>query len=141
MIQELMIINEAGIALFYHNFIESKNLEDEQSLASYFDVIRRFTKHSFKESLRTLVLDSYIFYFYSHKSDYHLVLKCEFIDFDKKILEQISETIINSFLTQYKDILDDFNGEITYFKSFSKQVTEILKSKFKDFMEIQYADQ
>ena len=141
MIQELMIINQAGIALFYHNFINDENLGDEQSLASYFDVIRRFTKHSFKESLRTLVLDSYIFYFYSHKSDYHLVLKCEFIDFDKKILEQISETIINSFLTQYKDILDDFNGEITYFKSFSKQVTEILKSKFKDFMEIQYADQ
>ncbi|MFX1593391.1 MAG: hypothetical protein ACFFCL_11930 [Promethearchaeota archaeon] len=138
MIQELMITNEAGIALFYHNFINNENLEDEQSLAGYFDVICRFTKHSFKESLRTLVLDSFIFYFYTHKSNFSLILKCENIDFDKKKLEEISETIIIRFLSQYKDILDDFNGEISLFKSFSEQIIEILNSQFKDFMRIPY---
>ena len=29
MIQELMIINQAGIALFYHNFINDENLGDD----------------------------------------------------------------------------------------------------------------
>ncbi|MFX1390505.1 MAG: hypothetical protein ACFE9Z_10610 [Promethearchaeota archaeon] len=141
MIQELMIINEAGIALFYHNFIDEEQMSDEQSLASYFDIICRFTKQSFKESLRTIILDSFIFFFFTHKSHFHLVLKCENRDFDKEILEQVSETIISSFLNQYKEILDDFKGEISYFKPFSKKLNEILKTKYKDFMKyetIQY---
>lgn len=135
MIQQLMIINEAGIALFYHNFIDRKKIGDEQSLASYFDIICRFTKQSFKESLRTLVLDSFIFFFYTHKSLFHLVLKCENRDFDKKLLESISETILTSFINQYKDILEDFNGEISNFKTFSEKIVEILNSE--DFMNFQ----
>ena len=63
MIQELMIINQAGLALFYHNFKNKDRLDDEQSLASYFDIICRFTKQNFKESLRLLMLDSFIFSF------------------------------------------------------------------------------
>ncbi len=140
MIKELMIIDQAGIALFYHSFINNEKLDDEQSLASYFDIICRFTKNNFKESLRTLVLDSFLFFFYTHKSNYHLVLKCENRDFDKKMLENISETMITSFLTQYKDILDNFNGEISHFRSFSKQIVKILNSKFKNFTEISYLE-
>lgn len=140
MIIELMIIDQAGIALFYHSFINKEKLGDEQSLASYFDIICRFTKNSFKESLRTLVLDSFLFFFYTHKSSYHLVLKCENIDFDKKRLEKISETIIKSFINQYKDILDNFNGEVSHFRSFSEEIIKILRSKFKDFIEISYLE-
>ena len=135
-----MIIDQAGIALFYHNFINNKKLHDEQSLASYFDIICRFTKMSFKESLRTLVLDSFLFFFFTHKSNYHLVLKCENVDFDKKKLENISDTIINCFLTQYKEILDNFNGEISQFKYFSQMIIKILNSKFKDFTKIDYLE-
>jgi hypothetical protein len=140
MIKELMIINHAGIALFYHNFINDDRLDDEQSLASYFDIICRFTKKSFQESLRTLVLDSFLFFFYTHRSNYHLVLKCENIDFDKKVLEEVSEIIITSFLNQYKKILDNFNGEISHFKSFSGKIIKILNSKFKDFPKISYLE-
>ncbi|MFX0022617.1 MAG: hypothetical protein ACFE9S_09835 [Candidatus Hermodarchaeota archaeon] len=140
MIKELMIIDQAGIALFYHNFINNEKLDDEQSLASYFDIICRFTKNSFNESLRTLVLDSFLFFFYTHKSNYHLVLKCENIDFNKKKLENVSETIISRFLTLYKDVLDNFNGEISHFKSFSKPIIEILCSEFKDFKKISYLE-
>jgi hypothetical protein len=136
MIQELMIINEAGIALFYHNFIDEKT-DDEQSLASYFDIICRFTKQSFKESLRTLMLDSFIFFFYTHKSQYHLVLKCDNRDFDKKKLELISETIIERFLFLYEENLTNFNGEISHFKTFSEELIEILYDEFKEFMNFQ----
>jgi len=140
MIKELMIIDQAGIALFYHNFINDDKLEDEQSLAGYFDIICRFTKMSFKESLRTLVLDSFLFFFYTHKSNYHLVLKCENKDFDIKVLEEIAEKIISRFITQYQETLDDFNGEISHFKTFSKQIIQILSSKFKDFTKISYLE-
>ena len=133
MIQELMIINQAGIALFYHNFIDNERLADKQSLASYFDIICRFTKKSFKESLRTLELDNYKFLFYTHKSNFHLVLKCKNKNFNKKLLESISEKIIDAFLKKYKHILKNFNGEISHFKSFSEDVMNLLVTKFDAF--------
>ncbi|MFX1326924.1 MAG: hypothetical protein ACFE91_02110 [Promethearchaeota archaeon] len=133
MIQELMIINEAGIALFYYNFINNERLRDKQSLASYFDIICRFTKKSFKESLRTIELDNYKFLFYTHKSHFHLVLKCKNKDFDKKLLESISEKVLDAFLIKYNDILKDFNGEISHFKSFSEDVMNLLAIKFDEF--------
>ncbi|MFX0002194.1 MAG: hypothetical protein ACFE9J_01805 [Candidatus Hermodarchaeota archaeon] len=140
MINELMIINQAGIALFYHNLINNEQLNDQQSLAGYFDIICRFTKNSFKENLKTLILDSFLFFFYTHNSNYHLVLKCENIDFDKKVLENVSETIISSFVNEYKDILNNFNGEISCFKSFSKQIIKILNKEFKDFTKTSYLE-
>jgi len=129
MIQELMIINQAGLALFYHNFKNKDRLDDEQSLASYFDIICRFTKRNFKESLRLLMLDSFIFFFYTHKSRFHLVLKCKNGNYDEKMLESISESIIEKFLEKYGNILEDFNGEISQFKSFKTELIEFTVSK------------
>jgi hypothetical protein len=129
MIQELMIINQAGLALFYHNFKDEDRAGDEQSLASYFDIICRFTKRNFKESLKILIFDSFIFFFYTHKSLFHLVLKCKNGNYDKKALELISESILEKFLEKYSEILEDFNGEISQFKSFTTELTEITYSK------------
>jgi len=140
MIQELMIINQAGIALFYHDFLNNNRLDDEQSLASYFDIICRFTKREFKESLKMLTLDSFIFFFYNHRSGFHLVLKCDNKDIDKKWLELFSEAIIDNFLEKYRDILKDFNGEISLFKSFSNLIMEILDTKFKDIKKARYIE-
>ena len=141
MIQEVMMINQAGIALFYHNFVNNDKLDDEQSLAGYFDIICRFTKREFKESLKMLTLDSFIFFFYNHRSGFHLVLKCDNKDIDKKQLELFSETIIETFLKKYKDFLKDFNGEISIFKSYSNDIIQILDTKFKDFKKIHYIEQ
>lgn len=129
MILELMIINQAGLALYYHNFNEEDKLGDEQSLASYFDIICRFTKRNLKESLKMLMLDSFIFFFYTHKSRYHLVLKCKNGNYVKKTLELISESIIEKFLEKFSSHLVEFNGEISLFKSFTAELTEITKSK------------
>jgi hypothetical protein len=137
MIQELIIINHAGIALFYHNFLNNDTLDDEQTLASYFDIICRFTKREFKESLKFLTLDSLIFFFYTHKSQYHLVLKCDNEEIDKLELEEFSEIIIDKFLKDYHDVLvKDFNGEISLFKSFSKEIENIITSQFDDFKQL-----
>ena len=133
MIQELMIINQAGIALFYHNFVNKDRIKDEQTLASYFDIICRFTKREFNESLNILTLDSFIFFFYTHSSSFHLVLKCDNKDIDKNQLQKFSKTIIDKFLINYNDFLEDFNGEISIFKPFSKEIEKIINSQFKEF--------
>jgi hypothetical protein len=135
MIQELMIINKAGIALFYHNFIDVHLTDDHQSLASYFDIICRFTKNSFNESLNMLTLDSFVFFFYTHKSNYHLVLKCGNKEINRNILEDIAESILSAFLTQFKSSLEDFNGEISDFKPFSEIVESLVSSKLSEYGE------
>ena len=135
MIQELMLINQAGIALFYHNFLSDEIQDDHQSLASYFDVICRFTKENFKESLKSLTLDSSLFFFYNHESHFHLVLKCDSKNFDEKTLESFSKIIIDTFLIKYIGILEDFNGEISLFKSFTDDIEEIINSKVDNFRE------
>jgi hypothetical protein len=129
MIQELLIINQAGLALFYHNFNDNDTMDDEQSLASYFDIICRFTKRNFNESLRILILDSFIFFFYTHETQFHLVLKCKNGNYDKEVLEIISESVIEKFLKKFSYCLEDFNGEISQFKSFATELTEITSSK------------
>jgi hypothetical protein len=135
MIQELMIINKAGLALFYHNFVDVHLTDDKQSLASYFDIICRFTKHNFKESLKMLTLDSFVFFFYTNESNYHLVLKCSNKKINKVLLEDVAEGILNTFLTQFENILNDFNGEISHFKPFSGIVESLVSSKLKEFRE------
>ncbi|MFW9825712.1 MAG: hypothetical protein ACFFE4_22410 [Candidatus Thorarchaeota archaeon] len=121
-----MVINHAGLALYYHNFKDIDTIRDEQSLASYFDIICRFTKENFKESLRVLILDSFIFFFYTHKTRYHLVLKCKNKYYDKRKLELISECILEKFLEKYHKSLQNFNGEISQFKTFTRDLKEIL---------------
>jgi hypothetical protein len=140
MIKELMIINHAGIALFYHNFVSDEILDDEQTLASYFDIICRFTKREFKESLKFLTLDSSVFFFYTHHSQYHLVLKSDNTEIEKSRLEDFSETIIERFLKKYKNALRDFNGEISHFSSFSEDIMDILDSKFDNIRNLMFID-
>jgi len=139
MIQEIMIINQAGIAIFYHDFIKDHKMDDKQTLASYFDIICRFTKQNFRESLRMLTLDSYLFFFYTHKSNFHLVIKCENKNLDKKKLEHIAEDIIETFLNKYNEVLEDFNGEISLFNSFSDVIEQILSTKIRDIKKAPFA--
>lgn len=138
MIQELMIINKAGIALYYHNFVDVNLIDDQQSLASYFDIICRFTKNNFKESLKMLTLDSFVFFFYTHKSNYHLVLKCGNKEINKNLLEDIAESILTAFLTEFKNSLEDFKGEISEFKPFSEIVESLVSSKLNEYGEPMY---
>jgi hypothetical protein len=140
MIQELMIINKAGIALYYHNFVDVNLINDHQSLASYFDIICRFTKNSFKESLKMLTLDSFVFFFYTQKSNYHLVLKCGNKEINKNLLEDIAESILTAFLTEFKNLLEDFKGEISEFKPFSEIVESLVSSKLNEYGEPMYIE-
>ncbi|MCK4687666.1 MAG: hypothetical protein KAT66_06025 [Candidatus Lokiarchaeota archaeon] len=136
MIQQLMIINRAGIALFYHNFSRSKNFKDHQSLASYFDLLCRFTKNQFKESLRTISLDNSIFFFYTHQSGLHIIFKCDNESFDRELLESLADKIIDNFIKKFKNDLKDFNGEISNFHGFSQILEKVIDSKDKDIKKI-----
>ena len=135
MIQKIIILNDEGIPIFFHNFSGSSN-EDEnyQLIASYFDQICRFTKYGFKESLNTLKMNKSVFYFYTHPtSNYHLIFKCDSrVDkkkLKKKNLDIVAVKVFDKFLTKFRDELANFNGNFSQFKKFSLDIQEIVKSK------------
>lgn len=135
MIQEIIILNNKGVPIFFHNFSGSSNKDgDYHVIASYFDQICRFTKYGFKESLNTLKMDKSVFYFYTHpKSHFHLIFKCDSrVDnkkLKKKLIDNIAVRVFDKFLVKFKKELVNFNGNFSQFKSFSLDIDEMVKAK------------
>ena len=135
MIQEIIILSDKGVPIFFHNFSGSSNKNsDYHVIASYFDQICRFTKYGFKESLNTLKMNKIVFYFYTHpKSHFHLIFKCDSkVDnkkLKKKVIDNIAVKVFDKFLAKYKKELINFNGNFSQFKSFSLDIDEMVKAK------------
>jgi hypothetical protein len=135
LIQEIIILNNKGVPIFFHNFSGSSDKENNyQIIASYFDQICRFTKYGFKESLNTLKMNKSVFYFYTEpKSHLHLIFKCESkVDnkkLKKKLIDNIAVRVFDKFVTKFNKELINFNGNFSQFKSFSLDIDDIIKSK------------
>ena len=133
MIQELTILSNDGIPLFYHNFVDSsiKN-PNYQIIASYFEQICRFARFGFKETLNCLKMDKSAFFFYTHpRTNIHIICKCAAaIDDDRikrKLLDELAENILNSFVEKFNKKLDNFDGNITRFKEFNEVLHKLKK--------------
>lgn len=136
MIDEFMVLNNDGIALYYHNFIhKAERREDYQLIASFLDQISQFTKFSLKEPLKIIEWEDLIFFFFLHdKSELRLVFKCDntkvdSIDVVKRPIEMMAKNILNRFLAEFEEPLKDFKGEISQFNSFTKIVDKIVSLK------------
>ena len=136
MIQEIIVLSDTGIPLFFHDFLENNDEENSnyQIIASYFDQICRFAKYGFKESITTLKMNKSVFYFYTHPtSHFHLILKCDSKIDDKKLkrksIDLFAKEVFDRFLTKYKAVLRDFKGDISNFKPFSKDLKEMAKER------------
>jgi len=136
MIDELIIIDKAGIALFYHNFLHKDYIDDNFHLiASFLDQISRFTKVALKDYLNMIEWQKYVFFFYVHKkTQYLLIFKCDNTKIGdkaliKKSLDMIAKTIFDRFLIIFEKELLNFNGEISRFRSFSEELNKMFKAK------------
>ena len=75
-----------------------------------------------------------VFYFKTHpKTNFHLIVKCDSkIDnkkLKKKLIDNIVVKIFDNFFFKFKSELMNFNGNITPFKSFSKELNEMINPK------------
>ncbi|MFX0011474.1 MAG: hypothetical protein ACFE9R_14270 [Candidatus Hermodarchaeota archaeon] len=135
MIQEIMILNDKGIPIFHYSPDASPiNDYNYPLIASYFDQICKFTKFGFNESLNSLKMDKSIFYFYTHSaSKLHLILKCEGTTDESKIkrrtIDDCAVIIFDKFITKFQNELKEFKGNITPFKSFSKDLDTLIYFK------------
>ena len=128
-----MIINKAGIALFYFNFLEkSKKKDNYQLIASFLDQIAHFTKLGLKDDLGIIMMSNYFYSYYKHKkSNLLIIFKCDKSNYEnpkiiKKSLDIVAKKISDNFFMKFKDEIEDFNGNISRFKSFTKTIEDIL---------------
>ena len=130
-----MIINKAGIALFYFNFLEkSKKKDNYQLIASFLDQIAHFTKLGLKDDLGIIMMSNYFYSYYKHKkSNLLIIFKCDKSNYEnpkiiKKSLDIVAKKISDNFFMKFKDAIKDFNGNISRFKSFTKNIEDIFSS-------------
>ncbi len=128
-IQELLILNESGIALFHHRFSEGKNRLDIQLIASYFDLMCRYAKSEMHASLKSFTLENQVVFFFSHESGLHLVFICNNERFDLDLLNTLADITIENFIVMFKKKLENFNGEISSFRQFSEVIEDIVNTK------------
>jgi hypothetical protein len=130
-----MILNDKGIPIFHYSSDASPiDNYNYPLIASYFDQICKFTKFGFKERLNSLKMDKSIFYFYTHPvSNLHLILKCEGTTDESKIkrraIDDCAVIIFEKFITKFQNELKQFKGNVTPFKSFSKDLDTLINFK------------
>ena len=130
-----MIINKAGIALFYYNFLERTRKENNyQLIAGLLDQIAQFTKFGLKDDLGIIVMSNHFYSYYAHKKSNLLsIFKCDKKKHDnpkvlKKSLDLLAKQLLDSFFVKFKDYIEDFDGNISRFNSFSKTIENIFSS-------------
>ncbi|MHA1148067.1 MAG: hypothetical protein ACTSR8_07450 [Promethearchaeota archaeon] len=137
MIDELIILNTEGIPLFYYNFHITNQIEDKYYLmGSFLDQLVKFTKASLKEDLNILKWKDFSFFFYRDDiMPIKLIFKVDHsklfgnVNIIKKPIDLIAKHVIYKFRIKYKDVFENFNGEISQFKSFSQEIDMIFKKK------------
>jgi len=129
MIKELIIVNMAGIALFYQNF-EKKDVENYQSIAAFFTALNSFAKESVKDDLNMIQMGTDIFYFYSDQN-LNCIIKCALKTVDEKRINELAKRIINQFKNKFSDEIENFEGAITIFDTFTEDLDDICQVKIK----------
>lgn len=130
-----MIINKAGIALFYYNFLEKAKKEiNYQLIAGFLDQIAHYTKFGLKDDLGIIMMSKYFYSYYTHKKSNLLsIFKCDKGGYDdvkiiKKSLDILAKQLLDAFFIKFKEDIEDFDGNISRFNSFTKTIEDIFSS-------------
>ena len=130
-----MIVNKAGIALFYYNFLKKSKIKEKyQLIASFLDQIAQITKFGLKEDLGIIMMSNYFYSYYNHKKSKLLIIfKCDKSNYDnpkiiKKSLDILAKKLVDSFFMKFKDEIEIFNGNISRFSSFTKIIEDLFSS-------------
>lgn len=108
--------------------------DDYQLVGSFLDQLARYFKYAFKENLNTIMWEDAIYCFYTHKkSRFHIVFKCdnratEYFEFIRKSLDIIAKKILDQFLYKYEEKISQFDGNITRFREFSKDIDQVFRT-------------
>ncbi|MFX0069534.1 MAG: hypothetical protein ACFFAO_00370 [Candidatus Hermodarchaeota archaeon] len=133
MIEEFWIINESGICLFHRSINkETHEIEDrsgiqieEQLFGGFLSGLMSFTEEMASEIIKKIELREGKFLIFTSKNLIFIV-RSDLNVSDKKIKNKIA-IIKELFIEKFSKELDAFNGEISTFTVFEKDLEEIFK--------------
>ncbi len=125
MIRDIVILNKSGISLFSQNFGECHSFgEDPHLFAGFISAI-----YSFSESINSggiskidLSGDKRILFQKNDKRIYTII--CDSTD-DIQAMEVKAEKISEIFENEYKEELERFEGDISYFEGFGNLLLDL----------------
>ncbi len=130
MIYGVWIIHGDGKCLFYREF---KDLNiNEQLFSGFMAAILAFSKEISSRQLKSMNLEDFSLYYEGiEEKRLYFVVAADPKEQESNIREKI-ELIEKAFLSQYGDVLADWDGDVTMFKSFNSNVDSILNDRGSD---------
>lgn len=131
MILDVYIMDKSGVCLCKRNYGDfSQNVagSDGLLLTGFMSAIMSFTERIGEAKLEVIRTDKYLLI--CNPSDPIAVILIA-IGEKEETLRKIAEEILNRFRSLYGHVLDNWDGNIAQFSSFSKEIDEIINSRLK----------
>ena len=126
MFKELIIVNNAGIGLFYQQF--DRKIEDHQSIAALFSALKTYAQMTVGDELTCIVLGESTINIYN-RDELNSIFRYNKNETTENRINLLAETIIDSFFNKYRNEITRFKGVIKCFDSFSDDLGEICQIK------------
>ena len=129
-LQDIWILSDSGIALFHRLFDESI---DDQLFGALMSALDSFAEELSQGGLSYFELKNKRFTVIK-KHDLMFVATSDTKIKQKKVAEEL-EVIAQKFYTQYFLILENWDGEVTHFLNFGKEIEDSLEMDVQKFHE------
>ena len=129
MIEDLLIVNDAGLLLFGWHSEEATGEDQDNLISGFFTALNSFATFEKGEDLKSIKLRESTIIFEKYEE---LFQKLVFIITTKNekminLLHSIVHIIMDSFINKYNEELDkEFDGSVSIFRDFNENINEIL---------------
>ncbi|MBD3227040.1 MAG: hypothetical protein GF329_02545 [Candidatus Lokiarchaeota archaeon] len=130
MINELIIVNESGLALFYQNLL-GKIPKEYQQIAAFFTALNTFASAgAVNDEVKMISTEKSIFKIIK-RDEFSFIFSCSKRKIDESKLNTTIRRIVEEFLNEFNKEINRFNGDISIFDSFSENIEKICNIKTK----------
>ncbi|MFX1251635.1 MAG: hypothetical protein ACFFCZ_08495 [Promethearchaeota archaeon] len=129
-INQIWMINNAGLCLFHTSFIEDIERSGSYSslFPSFISAISTFATEIARSPLKKIILGNMVLYQYK-KGRLMVCLSTESEIQDELVLHKFFERLVIEFENEFSTLIDSFGVNITAFEKFQSKLYEILNIK------------
>ena len=130
-IKDIWIQAESGIVVFHESF--TKSGVDEQLFGMLMSALNSFAEELSKGGLSSFEIQEQRFYI-SKRHCFNFITSSS-IDVKEKAVNKEIERLMDRFFKMYpKDILNDWNGDISIFSGFRQEIEQMKKRLVDNFL-------
>ena len=128
-LQDIWIISEGGIVLYHRVFDEKV---DDQLFGGLMSALNSFAEELVHEGLSNFELEQKRFTFTKRNGLLFIANSSKKVK-DKKVMEELSNIIKRFFELYPKEIFDNWEGDISIFLDFEKEIEDSLEDTIQKF--------